>query len=153
MDYFATSPFWISTCCNEVLRMQAQFRTDFQLDPEDALLGMTGVQFILIKKVSNTFFIIHQINRKSTERYDLQAAFYIQDNVIFKAPGLVEVMLGRVNQARVLTEQSIDYALSWIEPDCSATRFKLRRPKNEDNSVDQTEDPIFARVTSKLMQR
>eukprot|EP00514_Thraustochytrium_sp_LLF1b_P000328 CAMPEP_0184513912 /NCGR_PEP_ID=MMETSP0198_2-20121128/3680_1 /TAXON_ID=1112570 /ORGANISM="Thraustochytrium sp., Strain LLF1b" /LENGTH=233 /DNA_ID=CAMNT_0026904061 /DNA_START=347 /DNA_END=1048 /DNA_ORIENTATION=+ len=89
LDYFALSPFYDSTCNNELVRMQ-------KLGLE-VLQNMKGVEYRLLHTgYEPVLFVVVKQDRSSPTIVRKQELFYILDKTIYSAPTLQRLIVSRL---------------------------------------------------------
>lgn len=101
LDYFALSPFYDTSCNNEVVKMQG-----LSLEHLDK---MTGLEYRLLYsgKEPLLFIVVKQI-RVSPSSQRVKEMFYILDKQIYSSPNLHRLILSRVTKSCVLVQNAFD---------------------------------------------
>jgi len=88
LEYFAESIFYDRQCNNEIIRMQ-------RLNP-DQLLGMQGVEYVLLIAQEPILYVIRKQHRTSPTQVIPLAHYYIIAGKVYQAPDIGNVVNSRL---------------------------------------------------------
>lgn len=104
LDYFSRSPFYDSTCTNEILKMQNQYRGIISYEGIEKLNGM----YYTLEHSSDFLFIIRCSLNNNGKTENLKF-YYIIYGYIYEGPSSDLLYKNRVNNIFWYLNQIIDY--------------------------------------------
>ncbi|KAK4529386.1 hypothetical protein CCYA_CCYA01G0243 [Cyanidiococcus yangmingshanensis] len=105
LSYFCRSPFYESSCNNELVRMQLEPQNQggnlsFTPREERLLRGMQGLEFVPERPSNDSdLFIIRRQVRYSPEEAHVTNVYYVLHGSIYETPCFATVMLVRILQS------------------------------------------------------
>ncbi|XP_010528941.1 PREDICTED: mediator of RNA polymerase II transcription subunit 6 [Tarenaya hassleriana] len=139
-DYFALSPFYDTTCNNELLRRRSVHPLDLS-----QLSKMTGLEYMLTDATEPNLFIIRKQKRDGPEKVTPMLTYYILDGSIYQAPQLCNVFAARVGRAVYNISKAFSFVASKLEP--------IRQGDAENQKEASESKPASETVDLKEMKR
>ncbi|KAK9110880.1 hypothetical protein Scep_018399 [Stephania cephalantha] len=93
-DYFAISPFYDSTCNNELLRLSSIHPLD-----HSHLSKMCGIEYALNEVVEPHLFVFRKQKRDAPDKVTPMLTYYVLDGSIYQSPQLSTVFAARIARA------------------------------------------------------
>ncbi|AEE76497.1 RNA polymerase transcriptional regulation mediator-like protein [Arabidopsis thaliana] len=109
-DYFALSPFYDTTCNNEILRRRSIHPLDLS-----HLSKMTGLEYMLTDATEPNLFVFRKQKRDGPEKVTPMLTYYILDGSIYQAPQLCSVFAARVSRTIYNISKAFTDAASKLE--------------------------------------
>jgi mediator of RNA polymerase II transcription subunit 6 len=144
MDYLTLSPFWDSTCTNELLKMQLRHGVDsstsFSIDQlQQRLEQMTsGIEYVLNYSAPR-LFVVHKRRRlrpgNDRNCAIILAVIYVIDGNAYIAPRASEVVVGRLSSCIASLQEAQNYGQSMINIDNITGEWKLDRSDGTEPNI------------------
>lgn len=107
LEYFAESIFYDRQCNNEVIRMQ-------RLNP-DQLLGMVGIEYVLLIAQEPILYVIRKQHRTSPTQVIPLAHYYVIAGKVYQAPDLGSVLNSRLANCANYLQQAFSETHSYAK--------------------------------------
>ncbi|KAG7582814.1 Mediator complex subunit Med6 [Arabidopsis suecica] len=139
-DYFALSPFYDTTCNNEILRRRSIHPLDLS-----HLSKMTGLEYMLTDATEPNLFVFRKQKRDGPEKVTPMLTYYILDGSIYQAPQLCSVFAARVSRTIYNISKAFSDAASKLET--------IRQVDTENQNEPSESKPASETVDLKEMKR